>query len=267
MHSKITIITVVKNGMPYLPNCLKSYELQDYKNKNLIVVYSESRDQTLEFLKKKKNQGIIDKLIIDNHSRNKFGALNIALDNVESDYFGILHADDIFFSPDTLSKIVNKFDEEKKIEVIFGNVIFCSKENIINFKRFWKSSEFKKEKLSYGWMPPHTSIFLKRNFLNLRYDANYHISADYNYILQLFEKNPRTFFYDRVITLMRLGGDSTGFSTFYIKFLQDFKIIQTMFKNLVFLRLMLKIIRKLNQFFFSKKKFSIDKNYIKQFKT
>ena len=39
MH-KISIITVVKNGMPYLDDCLKSFQLQNYPNKEQIVLSS-----------------------------------------------------------------------------------------------------------------------------------------------------------------------------------------------------------------------------------
>jgi glycosyltransferase involved in cell wall biosynthesis len=37
-NPKISIITVVKNGMPYLSDCLKSFELQDYANKEHIII-------------------------------------------------------------------------------------------------------------------------------------------------------------------------------------------------------------------------------------
>ena len=47
---KISIVTVVKNGMPYLSDCLKSVQLQDYKNKEHIIIYSSSQDNTEEFL-------------------------------------------------------------------------------------------------------------------------------------------------------------------------------------------------------------------------
>ena len=38
---KVSIITVVKNGMPFLKDAIKSFELQEYKNKELIIVYSK----------------------------------------------------------------------------------------------------------------------------------------------------------------------------------------------------------------------------------
>jgi glycosyltransferase involved in cell wall biosynthesis len=57
-NPKISVITVVKNGMPYLSDCLKSFELQDYANKEHIIIYSNSNDATEEFLlsQKKKNK-------------------------------------------------------------------------------------------------------------------------------------------------------------------------------------------------------------------
>ena len=57
-ESKITVITVVKNGMPYIEDSINSFHSQIYKNKELIVVYAKSTDGTEEFLKKKKIKNI-----------------------------------------------------------------------------------------------------------------------------------------------------------------------------------------------------------------
>ena len=77
MQKKISIITVVKNGMPYLKSALKIFHKQKYKNKEIIIIYSKSTDGTLEFLKKNKKK--YNKLIIDKNSKNKFGSLNIGI--------------------------------------------------------------------------------------------------------------------------------------------------------------------------------------------
>ena len=47
---KISIITVVKNGMPYLSEAISSFDSQTYINKEHIIVYSKSEDQTENFL-------------------------------------------------------------------------------------------------------------------------------------------------------------------------------------------------------------------------
>ena len=94
MQKKISIITVVKNGMPYLKSALKIFHKQKYKNKEIIIIYSKSNDGTLEFLKKNKKK--YNKLIIDKDSKNKFGSLNIGIKKSKGDVVGILHSDDIY---------------------------------------------------------------------------------------------------------------------------------------------------------------------------
>ena len=141
---KVSIITVVKNGMPYLEDCIKSFQLQDYKNKELLVVYSNSQDLTLSYLKKQK---FITKLIIDNKSKNKFGALNIGLQNASGDIIGIMHADDIFASDKVLS-IVAKTYKKKKFDIGFGNIKFCLRNNLQSIQRIWVSSKYSSTKAS-----------------------------------------------------------------------------------------------------------------------
>ena len=94
--SKITIITVVKNGMPYIEDSINSYQSQTYKNKELVVVYTKSTDGTEEFLKRKKNK--IDKLIFDNRSQNKYEAINLGIKNATGNIIGVLHSDDFFLN-------------------------------------------------------------------------------------------------------------------------------------------------------------------------
>ena len=87
---KISIITVVKNGMPYLIDCLKSFQLQNYPNKEHIIIYSDSSDRTEEFLlSKKKNIKILKK---DKKFNNKWDCLNLGAKLATGNVIGILHA-------------------------------------------------------------------------------------------------------------------------------------------------------------------------------
>ena len=95
--SKISIITVVKNGMPYIEDSINSFNSQNYKNKELVVVYSESTDGTKQFLDKNKNK--IDQLIIDNKSSNKYGSINLGIKKATGNIIGVLHALNIFSNP------------------------------------------------------------------------------------------------------------------------------------------------------------------------
>ena len=124
---KISIITVVKNGMPYLIDCLKSFQLQNYSNKEHIIIYSNSHDGTKEFLLSKKND--IKILREDKKINNKWDCLNLGAKLTTGDIIGILHADDIFYNKNTLSYIAKNFKNE--YEFVYGNVLFCEKENIL----------------------------------------------------------------------------------------------------------------------------------------
>ena len=128
MQKKISIITVVKNGMPYLKSALKIFHKQKYKNKEIIIIYSKSTDGTLEFLKKNKKK--YNKLIIDKDSKNKFGSLNIGIKKSKGDVVGILHSDDIYPNNNILEDIMKIFNN-KKIDIVYGNTVFCKKENLL----------------------------------------------------------------------------------------------------------------------------------------
>ena len=77
MNKKISIITVVKNGMPFLKSAVKSFNLQKYDNKELIIVYSPSKDGTEEYLESLNYPNIIIKK--DLHSKTKFGSINLGI--------------------------------------------------------------------------------------------------------------------------------------------------------------------------------------------
>ena len=102
---KISIITVVKNGMPFLIDAINSYDTQTYLNKEHIIIYSPSNDGTEEYLKNITNKVVIK----DVQSINKFGSLNIGMKKSKGDIIGILHADDIFADKYTHLKILEIF--------------------------------------------------------------------------------------------------------------------------------------------------------------
>jgi glycosyltransferase len=243
MH-KISIITVVKNGMPYLEDCLKSFQLQSYPNKEQVVICSNSNDFTIDYLKNYKKKNV--KIFFDNKSTNKFEALNIGISNCSGDIIGILHADDIFYSKDTLNLISKNFP---KNDIVYGNILISSEKNILLIKRYWKSSSFNLNKFYYGWMPPHTSIFLKKKIIS-NYDNKYKISGDYDFIIRSFlKKNILTKYCNKNLVIMRTGGDSSKIKFFMKKFLEDIFIYKKHFIGTWgFINIILKILSKIYQY-------------------
>ncbi len=255
-NKKISIITVVKNGMPYIKSAIKSFELQDYQNKELIIIYSKSDDGTEEFL----NKFYPNISHFDQNSLNKFGSINLGLNKASGDIIGLLHADDFFYNEITLKNISENFDDE--VNCIYGDIMFCNKENINIISRVWKSANYEKLNLRFGRTPPHTSIFIKKNLMNDigNYDETFDISSDFDFILRLFNNEklkPKKL--DNYITVMRTGGDSTNLRNLLRKFNQDIQISSKYFKQ-PYLSVLSKIISKISQFKIFKQQ--LKNNYI-----
>ena len=258
-NPKISIITVVKNGMPYLIDSLKSFQLQNYPNKEHIIIYSSSEDGTEEFLKsQKKNIKILKK---DKKFNNKWDCLNLGIKFATGDIIGILHADDIFYNKNTLSYIARNFSD--KYDFIYGNLLFCKQNNILKIKREWISEKMDINKLKYGWMVPHPTIFARKKILlKNKYINDYDISGDYYFMLSLFHKNYNHKFLNHFLSIMRFGGGSTKIINIFKKLNQDLKIAKYFFKN-SYICIFLKIFRKIFQLRLVEKKLKINDYLIK----
>jgi glycosyltransferase len=245
---RISIIVCVKNGMPFLKEAIQSILKQKYPNLELIVCYDSSIDDTEKFLLRiKKKINILFKQKIPG---NRYTALNESIKKANGKIIGILHADDFFFSNNVL-KIVNNNFVNNKIDILYSDIVYVSKskKRII---RYWKSSEFIKKKIYFGWCPPHTSIFLKKIVFNKvgYYNEKYSISSDYDFILRLTKNNRFKFKYlQKILIAMRIGGDSNKFSNLLKKSYQDIKILIENNIKYSLLVLFLKIFRKVPQFF------------------
>lgn len=227
---KISIITVVKNGMPFLSDCLKSFQLQDYVNKEHIIVYSDSNDGTEEFLLSNKKKRILKK---DKKFNNKWDCLNLGAKLATGDIIGILHADDVFYNKNTLSYVAKNFTDE--YEFIYGNVLFCEKNNILKIKREWISEEININKLKYGWMAPHPSFFVRKKILlKNKYSNHYNISGDYYFMLRLFHKKYKHKFLNHILCIMRLGGGSTKIKNILKNLTKILKLLNLFLRIIIF---------------------------------
>ena len=104
---KITIVSVVYNGVKTIENMIMSVVNQSYKNIEFIIIDGGSVDGTVDILKKydtqitfwcsEKDNGIYD-------------AMNKALDHVSGDYVQFIGADDFFISENVISDIVAEID-------------------------------------------------------------------------------------------------------------------------------------------------------------
>jgi glycosyltransferase len=81
--------------------------------------------------------------------------------------------------------------------------------------RNWVSGEYRKEKIKQGWLPLHTTVYVKRAVLEKcgLYDESYKISADSDMLVRmLYEHHFKVYYLNEYIVRMRMGGMSTSFN-------------------------------------------------------
>lgn len=209
---KISIITVCYNSSKTIEKTILSVANQTYKNIEYIIVDGNSKDITVSIIEKYQNK--ISKWISE-PDKGLYDAMNKGILMATGDLIGILNSDDTFNSNTVIEEIAN-FHKKNSIEASVGNII-QHKENG-KIVRLYSSKYWNPNKLKVGFMPPHPSIFFKRELFDKfgNYDLGFKIGADYELITRFFLKNKIIWKYSGVTTTaMLVGGLSSSGSSSY----------------------------------------------------
>ena len=206
---KVSVITATFNSAIGISECLESILTQDYKNIECIIIDGNSNDQTLEIIAEKQDE-YSNIYLFSEADHGIYDALNKGINKANGDIICFVHSDDILKSNSILDKIVNLIKNEN-YDGVYGDLNYVKKTNTNKIIRNWKSSGFHPSLLRKGWMPPHPTLFLKKEVYEKHgfFDLSYSISADYDFILRIFKDQELKFGYlPTVITNMRVGGAS-----------------------------------------------------------
>ena len=242
---KVSIITPVYNRISTISRCLDSVHSQSYKNIEHVIVDGCSTDGTYQLLKARLRSS---DLLIHEADRGVYDALNKGMRNCAGDIICILHSDDYFVDSTVIQDIVSGF--EGGCDILYSDLNYINKNNVV--VRYWRSGKFIKEKLLFGWMPPHPTFIISRYVFDVIgfYDHSYSISADYDYTIRcMLNKNFKINYLNRVTIHMQIGGMSNGsFLKLLTKIKEDFIILKN--NNLPpFQATFLKRLLKAGQFF------------------
>ncbi|MRX38746.1 glycosyltransferase [Flavobacterium sp. LC2016-23] len=209
---KISIITVCYNSAATIEKTILSVAEQTNKNVEYIIVDGNSKDNTLEIIKKHENK--VTKWISE-RDKGLYDAMNKGIEMATGDLIGILNSDDVFNNELVLEQIA-AFHKNNEIDASVGNIL-QHKENG-KILRLYSSKFWSPEKLRIGFMPPHPSIFFKKDLFNKfgNYELGFKIGADYELITRFFLKNNITWKYSGITTTaMLVGGLSSSGSSSY----------------------------------------------------
>lgn len=218
-----------------------------------------------------------------------YEAINKGIKLATGDVIGLLHSDDFYADEFVLEKYAEAFLQCAKrqalseVEAVFSDLVYVKdKAKGENHSlpyilypipystiRYWRaqnshftteahsSSSLRKNKwIKKGWMPPHPTLFVRREVFEKYglYRTDMKIAADYEMILRLFYKHKITSHYLPITTYcMTIGGASNkSIGNIITKSCEDYLSMKMHELPFPFFTLISKNFRKLPQFLFHK---------------
>ena len=243
---KLSIITITYNSAQTLQRALESVQSQTYKDIEHVIVDGAPTDGTKELIEtyakahanvrwvSEKDKGIYD-------------ALNKGIKLATGDVIGFLHSDDVLYSADSIEHIAAAF-AQKDVDVVYGDLQYCRGSKVV---RRWKSNDFNPRALKYGWMPPHPTVYVRKEVYQQvgEYDEWFRISADYDMMLRIFTAGYKSRYLPEVLVSMEVGGASNKNTRARLsKTQEDYIVLKKNHVGAGFLTVACKQLRKLRQF-------------------
>ena len=179
----ISVITPSYNMLPYLKRCAASVTDQKGTSVEHIIVDNMSSDGTMQWLQKNnKVRSIIEP------DSGMYDALNKGLRHLEGNIFCYLNCDEQYL-PNTLAKVNKYFNDNKDIDIVYGNTLFIDENNILVAYR-------KSIKPRYYYILAHylytftCTLFFRKTILDdgHLFNTNYKTISDAIFVANLIKK-------------------------------------------------------------------------------
>ncbi len=207
---RISVITPVYNGEATIHSCIESVLRQTYTDVEYIIMDAVSKDNTIPIILTYPS-GKIN--LISEKDQGLYDAINKGIDVATGEIVCFLCADDMYADSNVLKKIVEAFQSDPTIDIIFSDIIYVNRIKTSKIERYWKSSSFSPGLYRKGWLPPNTSFFIKKSSLlpHDKFNIRFKYAADYELNYRLLEKHRlKSVYIPEILVKMRSGGISNA---------------------------------------------------------
>lgn len=200
---KVSIITVVYNGVEVLEKTICSVIEQNKVDIEYIIIDGGSTDGTIDIIKKYENEISYWKSEKDD---GIYDAMNKGIEQASGDIIAFINSGD-WYEKDSLQKISLWF-ENSNADILICGVNMTRKGKFV-VKRIPKLNEVK-EKVVFGMPCCHQGIFAKKKWLKGEHNFNtkYKIAADYDWLLGCYYEGSKIECYDMIVANYDMEGVS-----------------------------------------------------------
>lgn len=204
--NKVSIITPCLNSEKTIRDTIESVLRQTYKNIEYIIVDGGSTDNTIPIIEEyiPLFQGRLR--YISEKDKGIYDAMNKGIKMSRGCLIGIINSDD-YYEDATVEKVVDRYRENSE-QVIYGYLGLLLGNNRIKIQNF-------SHKNLHQNMIPHPTCFVTRKVYQKYglFRKAFKITADYEFMVRLYEKNVEFIQIPEVLANFRVGGMSSSSRT------------------------------------------------------
>ena len=156
---------------------------------------------------------------LSERDKGMYDAINKGIKMATGEVVGILNADDMLESPDTLAHVAEAFSHKEHkdhkegfdVDCVYADIRFV-KDDLETTVRYYSAKHWKPWMLQWGKMPPHPSVYIRRELFDQYglYKLGYEIAADYELLIRYLRMAKlKTRYLNESLVRMRMGGKST----------------------------------------------------------
>ena len=231
---KISLITACYNSAKTIKTAMDSVLAQKDVDIEYIIVDGGSKDGTVEILK-----GYEKKFLnlstfqpfnfrwLSEKDSGMYDAINKGIKMATGDIVGILNADDVLASDDTLAHIASAFNTDScaltpdpsRVDAVYADIRFVREGETVEALReaptvrYCSAARWRPWMFRFAAMVPHPSFYVRREcFERLGgYSLDYRICADFELELRyLYLAKLKAAYLPECVVVMRMGGMSTS---------------------------------------------------------
>ena len=258
---RVTIITACYNRAGTIQNAIKSVMSQTYPDIEYIVMDGASSDGSTSVIEEClksfmiqdsgfKFQDSSDKIqdsgskiqvkFISEPDHGMYEAINKGIRMATGDVIALCHSDDQLYDEHTVEKVVKAFEQHPEADIVYADGIYVSEQG--KAIRVWKGGQNRRWKLNCGWLPLHTTFYIKKSVFDKYglYDESYKIAADTKMLMTLlYKERVKTTYLNQFVVRMLMGGNSTAMNRQQEMWQEDVRVFNELgFKCPRFMKLM-----------------------------
>ncbi len=198
----LSIITVVYNNVRDIERTIRSVIGQTYPHIEYVVVDGGSTDGTAEVIKRYDTH--ITRWVSE-PDKGIYDAMNKGLAMATGDYVLFMNSGDEIYAPDTVERV---FASAPDADIYYGETeLFDDQWESLGLRRHHIPERFTWRSFRFGMNVSHQAIYIRRALVG-RYDTQYALSADIDWVIRAAKKAKRNVNTRMLVAKYLMGGVS-----------------------------------------------------------